>query len=112
AYGAMAFYGGAWVAVAQVRSTQRPTARNRLNLLRKLGCVVKCACGCDVWSTLGETQFDHVSATCNGGPNRVGYLQPLRRDPCHFRKTKGDLQLRDKVKRIREKFFGLPNPSG
>mgnify|MGYP003646800049 CR=1 FL=1 len=110
-YGAQVWQDGDWHPVQAVRYTGKPTATTKLNAARKAGCRVKCACGCGVWAPLADIEFDHQQARINGGATTIGWIQPLRRDPCHRAKTQTDLRLRDKVKRIREKFFGVRKPS-
>jgi hypothetical protein len=109
-YGAVIWQDGAWVPVHHVRYTGKPTARTKINAARLAGCQVKCACGCGVWASMGEIEFDHQQARINGGATTISWLQPLRRDPCHRAKTRIDLKIRDKVARIREKFFGSSKP--
>lgn len=110
AHGALVFQGGAWVPLSQIKTNQRRTPTNLLNAARKAGITVKCACGCGVWATYAEINFDHAQARVNGGATAISWLQPLRYDPCHKAKTRKDLKLRDKMKRIREKFFGTRLP--
>lgn len=110
-HGALVFDGGAWVPLARLKISKRRTPTNMLNAARAAGITVKCACGCGVWASYGEVDFDHSQARINGGATTIGWIQPLRRDPCHKAKTRIDLKVRDKVRRIREKFFGTRLPS-
>lgn len=59
----------------------------------------------DDWDT------DHVTALCNGGQNRESNLAPILRGKAHKEKTKRDRKEKDKVTRIREKHYGLKEPS-
>jgi len=104
-HGAMVFQDGGWVPLAQVKTSQRRTPTNLLNAARAAGITVRCACGCGAICSYGEIEFDHMQARINGGATTIDWIQPLRRD-CHRQKTRIDLKVRDKVRRLRDKFFG------
>lgn len=103
-HGAMVFQDGGWVPLAKIKTNQRRTPTNLLAAARKAGISVKCACGCGSMCSYSEVEFDHQIARVNGGATTVAWIQPLRRE-CHRAKTRIDLKVRDKVRRIREKFF-------
>lgn len=50
---------------------------------------------------------DHVIALVNGGENRESNLAPIKRGKAHIEKTAEDRDEADKVRRIREKHYGL-----
>ncbi len=54
---------------------------------------------------------DHVIALVNGGENRERNLAPIRKGRPHNEKTAEDRDEADKVRRIREKHYGLRKPS-
>lgn len=109
-HGAQVWQEGAWRPLSQVKLSARRTPTNMLNAARAAGIVVKCACGCGAMCSYGEIEFDHAIARVNGGATTIGWLQPLRRDPCHRAKSRIDLKVRDKIRRIRQKFFGDRSP--
>jgi 5-methylcytosine-specific restriction protein A len=51
--------------------------------------------------------IDHVVALINGGQNREKNLAPILRGKPHVEKTAEDRDEADKVRRIREKHYGL-----
>lgn len=53
---------------------------------------------------------DHVKALVNGGENRESNLAPILRGLPHQEKTAEDRDEADKVRRIREKHYGLRKP--
>lgn len=58
----------------------------------------------DKWDT------DHVKALVNGGENRESNLAPILHGLPHQEKTAEDRNEADKVRRIREKHYGLRKP--
>ena len=70
-----------------------------------------CACGCGVkLGMAGEAiEFDHVLALINGGENREGNIQALRK-VCHRQKTTSDVRLKAKAARVYKKNLGLNTP--
>lgn len=109
-HGAEVWQDGAWVPLSQIKLTAKRTPANMLAAARKAGIRCKCACGCGVVATYEQLQFDHAVARINGGGTEIRWIQPLRYDPCHKAKTRVDLKLRNKVRRIRQKFFGEGRP--
>lgn len=104
-HGAQVWQDGAWRPLSQVKLSSKRTPTNMLNAARALGIVVKCSCGCGVMCSYGEIEFDHEIARINGGATSIAWIQPLRRE-CHREKTRIDLKIRDKCRRIRAKLMG------
>lgn len=57
-----------------------------------------------------DWDVDHVTALINGGENREANLAPILRGKAHKEKTAKDRQEADKVRRLREKHYGLRKP--
>lgn len=55
----------------------------------------------------GNWDCDHVIALVNGGQNKESNLAPILRGKPHVEKTAEDRDEADKVRRIREKHYGL-----
>lgn len=104
-HGAMTFQDGGWVPLARVKTNARRTPTNMLIAASAAGLTVECACGCGAICSYGELEFDRMQARVNGGGTTIAWIQPLRRD-CQRQKTRIDLKLRNKIRRIREMFFG------
>jgi hypothetical protein len=75
----------------------------RYAMLRRMNCAVRCACGCDVWSPLGTTDFDHIKEHVSGGPTAISNGAPLRRHPCHAAKTAASAGITGWVTRTKRK---------
>lgn len=75
----------------------------RFGILRRFNCAVKCACGCDVWSPLATTDFDHVLEHVSGGYTAISNGAPLRRSPCHAKKTAAIAATTGKITRTKRK---------
>lgn len=78
-------------------------AHGRWRRLRKAGCAVKCACGCAVWARLDDIDFDHIQEHAAGGPTVIGNGRPLRRRPCHAKKSAASMAVTGWVTRTRRK---------
>lgn len=66
----------------------------------------RCAhCG-NIFHANLRPEFDHVTASINGGQNREGNLQALC-DLCHVPKTAEDVALKSTVARKRSKHLGI-----
>ena len=103
AYDAQVIVDGALVPVAHyVYGTQSETLRYR-ELRLKLNCAVRCACPCATWAPLGETDFDHIKEFVSGGPTAISNGAPLRRSPCHARKTAASAATTGWVRRVKRK---------
>lgn len=72
-------------------------------LRRELNCAVKCACGCDTWAPLSEIDFDHVLEHVSGGLTAISNGAPLRRSPCHAKKTAASAATTGWVRRVKRK---------
>ena len=67
-----------------------------------------CGCGCGVkMAQSGEgVDYDHITALINGGENREGNIQALRR-PCHKAKTRRDVAKKSVTARKRANHLGI-----
>lgn len=102
AHDAQVIVDGALVHVARyVYGTQSET--RRFAMLRRLDCIVRCACGCGVWAQLRDIDFHHVNEFANGGPTAIQNAAPLRRQPCHARLSAAYAAVTGKVRRVRRK---------
>lgn len=75
----------------------------RYAMLRRLACIVKCACGCDTWAPRGHIEFDHEHNWASGGRSALSNGRPLRRTPCHVAKSAVEQKVTGKVTRVRNK---------
>lgn len=75
----------------------------RYAMLRRLACIVKCACGCDTWAPRGHIEFDHEHNWASGGRSALSNGRPLRRSPCHVAKSAVEQKVTGKVTRVRRK---------
>lgn len=75
----------------------------RYAMLRKLNCVVRCACGCDVWAALRDIQFDHETPHAAGGLTVIKNGRPIRTRPCHVAKSGGEQVTTGWCTRVRRK---------
>jgi len=85
-FGALALVNGAWIPISQV-AYGTMNAEKRLRKLHRIGCAVKCACGCETWALLRDIEFDHEKQHALGGPTTLDNGRPLRTTPCHREKT-------------------------
>lgn len=75
----------------------------RFGILRRFNCAVRCACGCDTWAPLREIDFDHVKEFVSGGETAIRNGAPLRRSPCHAKKTASSAATTGWVRRTKRK---------
>lgn len=102
AYGALMRDGESWVPIAQYRFGTMNKSK-RLAIARRVGCAVKCACGCETWALLQDIEFDHDKEHANGGATVIANGQPLRRTPCHAAKTAASQAVTGLVRKVRRK---------
>ena len=74
----------------------------RFKLLRRMACVAKCACGCDVWHPLRDIRFDHHLAYVFGGRTELENGRPVATQ-CHAEKSASEHRANAKAKRIGKK---------
>lgn len=102
AHGALVLVGGTLVPIAHVvYGTLSET--KRFAIVKRAGAAVRCACGCDVWATLAEIQFDHAKAHVSGGLTSIGNGRPLRARPCHAAKSAAEQAVTGKITSVRRK---------
>jgi hypothetical protein len=102
-HGAMVLDAGAWVPIGQYRFGTMNRVK-RFKILQRVGCAVKCACGCGVWAPLPDIQFDHEHQHALGGATVISNGRPLRTDPCHRAKSAAENTLIADCDRIGRKF--------
>lgn len=102
AHGALVLVGGELTPIARVvYGTLSET--KRFAIVKRLGAAVRCACGCAVWASLSDIQFDHERQHAAGGLTSIGNGRPLRARPCHAEKSAAEQAITGKVTSVRRK---------
>jgi len=102
-FGAVIIVNGDLVPVSRYAfGTESETKRYGM-LRQRLDCAVKCACGCDTWAPLRDVDFDHVHEHVSGGLTAISNGAPLRRSPCHAKKTAAIAATTGKITRTKRK---------
>ena len=84
-----------------IREPVAPQNRVKLTPKRRLEVLIAFGGRCNTCKEkiTGPFDIDHVLALINGGSNEVGNLVPLHPE-CHRLKTKGDVKIAAKIKRL------------